>query len=768
MAANRVTTAAPRDASRRSGDEAEPRPAAPERGFAASAPAALRIRPAIALILIALAATAARAANHRFWLASQHDWGAKRGFYLNFENTSDGLTPTRLETLTLILGVADGASWRFLSVGPPWQTNRRYVVRAVISAKSAELWLDGRLVGRSSGGFQPCDGPLEANTVPSWASGPAAYVILEDDLELSSGGRRASLTFAAEHARPLALLLPEPQVPRRIEWRTTVTPVSGTVPIARSVPSNRRPRRGLSPSAPTEPTTIEAGFRIVTYDLTQLAPFIDRYGQCRYAHWPDKVKSDRDLLAAQAREEQRLREWGVPGDYDRYRGYRRAGWQARATGFFYVTKRKGFWWLVSPQGNPCFYLGLCAMPALTWEQTPVPPERVFLFEWLPPKEGIYAASWGENPWGPDPGVKYVALHTPNLIRKFGTRWQQESNRLAARRLRAWAFSGGGKWGGLSEFPETPVLGRPGPNLVRRPDFLDQQVAAQLREGLRKQIQPRRSDPRVVGWTVGSEYDEIVTADEVRQILAKGARPQAAPASKRGLVDYAVDEVYRGDIVRLAHAWQAAAANRQELYAAPLLPTREDLEQLRRWYADRYYDFVYRTVKELDPNHLYLGNYVVPGWWENDEDWRLIARHCDVMSYDRYAAEFADPWFDRLIREADKPVFCGEFAFPAWYEGQRGFGRYPVWARDDADSGEKYLRWVQAGARNPYCVGMNWFLYRDQPLTGRGPGHGPGLVYGEHYAFGMVDVTDRPKWDLVERVRRANLAAAGWRLEAAER
>jgi len=56
----------------------------------------------------------------------------------------------------------------------------------------------------------------------------------------------------------------------------------------------------------------------------------------------------------------------------------------------------------------------------------------------------------------------------------------------------------------------------------------------------------------------------------------------------------------------------------------------------------------------------------------------------------------------------------------------------------------------------------WFQYRDQPLTGRGPGSGPNLVYGEHYAFGIVDGTDRPKWDLVERMRAANLAAANAR------
>jgi len=51
------------------------------------------------------------------------------------------------------------------------------------------------------------------------------------------------------------------------------------------------------------------------------------------------------------------------------------------------------------------------------------------------------------------------------------------------------------------------------------------------------------------------------------------------------------------------------------------------------------------------------------------------------------------------------------------------------------------------------------------VTRRGPGRGSNLVYGEHYAFGIVDVTDKPKWDLVEHMRDANLAAVAWRLDA---
>ena len=78
---------------------------------------------------------------------------------------------------------------------------------------------------------------------------------------------------------------------------------------------------------------------------------------------------------------------------------------------------------------------------------------------------------------------------------------------------------------------------------------------------------------------------------------------------------------------------------------------QDIEKLRRFYADRYYGFIYETVKEIDPNHLYLGFWITVGWWENEEDWRLIARHCDVIGYDRYRNVYGGDPLMRLEEEA---------------------------------------------------------------------------------------------------------------------
>ncbi len=678
---------------------------------------------------------------HRYYFAAQHDWGAKRGFYLSFENeTAEPVC--RLETLKIVLGVADGNAWRFIVATPRWEWNRTYRLFAQITQDEASLWLNNSPLGESRGGFEAHRGNLEAGLIPSWANGPTEYAAAGVSVSISTGRgkRREVLTPSSTPSLPDAVRMFNPET----FW--------GTPSVEKIF-------------LPDLPVNIEATFRLTPLpDWKRFQPYIDRFGQCRYVQTPDKVRSDADLQRSLEEEKRRLAQWGTPADYDRFGGYRKAGWREQATGFYRVVRRGDYWWLVTPEGYPCFYLGVCSVPGLTWEMTPVT-EREGVFEWLPPKEGKTAEAWGKDVWGERAGTEYVCLHAVNLMRRFGDEWKEQSIKLAKQRVLTWGFSGVGKWGSIPEFPYSPVLGHwEIPNLVRHPDIFDPVIQAQFREHLRRQIEPQRNSPWVLGWSLGNEFDEIITREEVAQIL----RLPGAPAGKRALIDHTLQNLYRNDINALAQAWKTDARDRARLYTAQLTPPDGDLETLRRFYADRYYAWIYRTVKEIDPNHLYFGFWIVPGWWENEEDWSLIAPHCDVLGYDRYAPDFADDWLRRLIARANKPILCGEFSFPAWYDGARAYGRYPVWAKDERESGEMYARWVRDAVQHPACVGVMWFQYRDQPLTGRGPGRGNTLVIGEHFAFGLVDYCDRPKWEMLQRMRQANLSAPTWRLQAMRR
>lgn len=678
------------------------------------------------------AGRSASLAANEFMLATQADWQARRGFYVYLSCSAEGDAVCPLHQMKLGVGVADGKDWRYVASTPKWEFDRSYRVKAVVSPTEATLWLDGTEVGASPGGFVSENKDMELNTMPLWSSSPTDYFVLVDSARVSQGDRSESLSFKQEAARPMGLVMFEPQSPRRITWRI----------------------------AERKAVTVEVEFRLVKRpEITSLAPYIDRYGQCRYADWPGKIKLDDDLRKSAADEDARLRKMGEVVGYDKYGGYLAAGWTERPTGFYRVAQRDGFWWLITPEGNPCFYVGLCTVSPMPWESTLVT-GRESLFESLPPKTSL---GWVKNAMGERSGCDYLAFAGPNMVVKYGDGWKDRLDEVARRRVKTWGFSGVGKWGELKGMPVVPVLNRVGvPDVVDHPDVFDQGVLAKFEDVLRRQIEPRVNDPMVVGWSLGNEIHEIIKAREIEDILAN----RACPPIKRALIDKAL-EVHGDDLAALCSAWNVKADSKEALYDRSLKAPASDVEELRRFYAWWYYYQANRLVKRIDPNHLYFGFWIVPGWWENEHDWQLAAKHCDVIGYDLYSYDHTDKLLMRLAEQTKMPIFCGEFSFPAYYRGMRGFGVYPVFADDDADSGDKYARWLQQAARNPYCVGALWFHYRDQMLTGRGPGAGLKLVHGEHYAFGTVDVADRPKWDLVERMRKANVSAAKWRVDAAQ-
>ena len=694
------------------------------------------------LIAALLLPAAALATDCRFSLVDQSNWAANTGFYMDLENTPSGSsTYCQLSNMTIAMGVADGAKWRFIVIRQPqitWQSGHDYTAKAVVTPTYFALYLDGQLLGSQAGGFAGLPNQsLTGNAVPSWAAGVGNYIPSQNSIDAeSSGGTTASATFPADTRRvPLMLLAPG------------------------SIFENLPFQYGAG-----ESLTVTAVFRLTdaSPNLQIYAPYVDQYGQSVYSDFPGKIQTDADLQTAATDEQAALTTWGIPGGYDAWGGVLNAGWQDTATPFFHVVQHNGVWWLISPAGNPCFYVGLDTGPITTSNRTPTT-NREWEFKAVPPQSAPYNSAWGYSDWG-NTGIASVSFDTWNMMRKYGTGWESTATNLAVQRMKAWGFSGFGKWssdaGGL---PILPVLeGYNVPLVARHADIFDANVREAFRNSLQQQMGARVNDPLILGWSYGNEYDEIITPDEVQTILNLGS---TVPA-KRALVDRALSVIYNMSAAAMAAAWHVANATTDGLYSTAPTPPAADIEALRQFYADRYYDFLYQTVKSIDPNHLYFGFWIVPGWWVNATDWQLIARYVDVIGYDRYSPVFEDSLLEGLAKSTAKPIFLGEFSFPPSYNLQRGYEfNSGASATDDADAGAQYQRNLESAARNPWVVGVAWFEYRDEPVSGRGflGETDLDLVEGEDYAFGMVDVADRPKYDLVNQVRTTNLAMAQRRL-----
>jgi hypothetical protein len=609
-----------------------------------------RYAPLLALALVLLTCCDVRAET-RLYLANQSEFGQKLGFYLDFEGA-------KLGGLPVILGAADGTNWRFISNKPPFVPDRLYRIKGVVTPESERLYVDDKLVAESEGTWKPAPGDLIFNEQPGWASALGDWVGAVQSITVTvtrNGAQVAREDYApAVPGRSVALRL------------FAADPPTSTALATRA----------------GDTVTIEVALKFASADLRHYAPLIDPYGQCRYADWPEKVRSDADLKGDVGREDAVLARMPPSPDFDPYGGYLKAGWKETPTGFFRTLRREGVWWLVTPDGNPCFYLGVCSVPSTTWDSTPIT-GREYLYEWLAPKEAPWSAARSINNWGTHNGTEYASFYCANLIRKYGPEhWQQEAEQRAVRRVRAWGFSGVAKWGGQPPLANMPVLGRWGvPDLARHPDVFDPKVCDAFRKRLEEQVAPHAKDATIVGWSLGNEYDEIITPDEVKQILAK---PAATPG-KRALLDYAVDKLYGGSVAALASAWKLNAADRDALLQVHL-----------------HYHKVHRSEPPLP---------------------RVLDRAGLVGERDRLA-----PHHPLLRRDRIRPL-------------QQGLRRRSALAPDGGERQTRHLRRVQLPAllqRHARVRPLRHVLHRrggrGRPLRALGPGGGdqpvlrrPGLV-----------------------------------------
>ncbi len=675
----------------------------------------------------------AQVPENRLLIASQMEFGNNLGYYLDFENAQQGTAPCKLNTLKLILGVADGTRWQFTATDPNWRPGTTYNAIATITPTGAKLILNGDVAGTSSGGYKLAKQPIVFNHVPSWAHAPTAYTVNLKRIMIE--------TKANSQIRQIRLNLDANKLPEGLR----VFAPDATV---------TRPWQAFSKGT----IVINVTFTIDhAASLKKISPLIDKFGQNIYANWPGKIKSTAQLIASQAYENHELARMPLVPHRDKFGGTTNLGWHMKPTGYFTTVEHDGRWWLITPLGNPCYYVGVCSAPQLRFDSTAVN-GRQWLFQDLPSRTGKYAPAWSGPPSG-NIGSFYN-FNMANMIRKYGAKWQQSASMQAETRLKHWGFCGAGKWSSeVPGLPWFPVLGYSGvPVLVRHPDVWNPSVRTALIASLKSQITPLLHNPYVVGWSIGNEFDEIVTTTEITQVLAK---PAGTP-ERSALISWALHSIYHGDAQEMANAWGAPQGSTQ-IPANPI-PPAADVERMRQYAASYYYRFLYTTVKNIDPNHLYFGFWLAVGWWQNPSDWSLIAPWCDVIGYDFYNRHFADNQFNQLIKKTHKPILCGEYSFPPIW-ANRGFGAYPTNAKNTADAGRLYTRYVHEACDNPYSVGDLWFEYRDEPLTGRDSVIGSELIYGEHYAFGVVDVTDRPKWALVKRMRAANGSTARWHSQA---
>jgi len=472
-------------------------------------------------------------------------------------------------------------------------------------------------------------------------------------------------------------------------------------------------------------------------------PFIDQYGQYIHGDWPEKIKSDEQLRQNHENELAQLKATPAPAAWDEYGGWQ-DGPQLEATGSFRTEKYQDKWFLVDPAGRLFWSIGIDVVRNNT-DSTSVKDPKWFD---KPVKKGdvLPFTDW-------------------NLQKKYGKKdYLADYYDITNQRLRAWGVNTVGAWGA----PELMLTGKTPYTLVliefnkkfatfaksnlKFYDVFDPGFEEKMGNILRDRaaVDPATAksinDPMCIGYFIDNELKFNDITKEV--IKAQPTQPAKIEFFKDLQAKYqSVDKLNEAWKTQFK-SWDDALANDK---AADTEAYKTDMTAFFAKFVDRYYDICKQGIKKTAPHRLYLGCRMV-GFRQSKPIWEAAAKHCDVISVNAYSYSIANCDTNNFY---GKPVILGEFHFGVIDRGMFSASLCPAGATQN-DRAAAYTHLAQGALVNPSLVGIHYFQYRDQPLTGRWDGEG--------YQIGFVDVADTPYPELIQAVRNVGENMYQYRLD----
>ncbi|QBX40230.1 beta-agarase [Pseudomonas fluorescens] len=338
------------------------------------------------------------------------------------------------------------------------------------------------------------------------------------------------------------------------------------------------------------------------------------------------------------------------------------------------------------------------------------------------------------------------------------------------RLQAWGFNTVGNWSADSladaeRVPYTLPLSIVGDYTSistgsdwwgGMPDPFDPRFAMATERAVAIAARDHRDDPWLIGYYADNELAWAGPGDDPqsRYALAYGTLKMTTDVpAKRAFLKQLRDK-YRNQ-AGLSKAWGIdlpAWELMEDPGFVPPMPNPEhpeienDFKYFQKVFADTYFKTISDSLKWHAPNQLLLGGRFATS---TPEAVASCAQYCDVLSFNMYTLKPQDGYDFAALRALDKPVLITEFNFGSSDRGPF-WGGVTQLAREE-DRGPAYANFLKQALSEPSIVGVHWFQYLDQPVTGR-------LLDGENGHFGLVGITDLPYQGFVEAVRKSNLQA----------
>lgn len=468
--------------------------------------------------------------------------------------------------------------------------------------------------------------------------------------------------------------------------------------------------------------------------------YVDSLGQWNGKQWPGKlsgVDETRDKLSSYEKEFARS---SYPASWSIYGGWKEIKFEK--TGFFRTHFDGTRWWLVDPDGYAFLSIG---MDCVNKEMATMYTGNEDLFCWVPDISsgaGEAVSMFRDN--------VMVNFLKANLIRCWGKEYPAKWTELTRNMLKTWRFNTIGNWSDLafarmsgvpyvipmSRFPTTP-------RKVFRdfPDVFDTLFVSEARK-FASQLLPYRDDQWMIGYFLANEPEWAFGNNNIALEMLAG---DTLLVSRKVLADWLRNK-YQGSLAEWNREWNSRFESFDDVktvivHKAPSEQAEKDLWEFSGMMVERLIGIVCEETKKVDPHHLNLG--LRYAWISSDLCYRA-AKYFDVFSINGYRYPDPPPT-EEITRRSGKPVLIGEFHFGSTDRGLPATGIVGVAGQEDR--GRAYSYYMEHGFARPEIVGIHYFQWLDQPVTGR--------FDGENYNIGFMDVTYQPYRNLVKYASETN-------------
>lgn len=416
--------------------------------------------------------------------------------------------------------------------------------------------------------------------------------------------------------------------------------------------------------------------------------------------------------------------------FDKYGG--RAEVKGRATGFFHTQEINGRWWIITPEGNAFWSIGMYCVR----------------FSGIPEK------------------VTDKRPYQEACRKKYGS--EGEWAKAAKIKLKDWGFNTIGDWSSESTYKEgldrkhAPLayvigidLSRKADNVIAKgaygyfPDVFSDRFKQSVRSAMKYRFEHQPyliKDPWLLGYFLadepswyGSKQRRGALSDDF--IALDGDKP-----GKIAWVDF-VKTIY-SDIGALNNSWGTDLKSFDDLAAVKKIPINENSKKDNLLFfkviAEEFSMILHNTLREFDKNHMILGTRPSRLYPELVE---ASAKYSDIFSTSSYGLNQGykvNPNFketvDKMYENAGRPIMLGVIITAE--DAGLPYGMM----RTQKDRGISYWRYMAEVAAHPAIVGMHWFQYFDPPKR----------CYDKMAGnWGLVNEKDEPYEDAVKLIAQAN-------------